>query len=125
MGQEYDRQEYDSREFHPHLEDASGKGKRATTGQYDERGNIIANNSVPLPDPGYRPESGDITTTPEQLNASAPTPPVTPDPYGGSASASRANPGLSSEQKQALQSTDRKGMRVFVTDDEKHAGHGE
>ena len=117
-------QEYDGREFHSHLEDASGKGKRATTEQYDERGNMIANNSVPLPDPGYRPTEGDITTTPEQLNASAPIPPVTPDPFGGSAPASRANPDLSSEQKKELQPTNRKGMQVFVTD-EKQAGHDE
>ncbi len=112
-----------SREFDPQFDEVSDLGKRATTDQYDERGNLIANNSVPLPNPKYRPESGDITTTPEQLNASAPTPPVTPDPYGGSASASRANPDLSSEQKKALRSTNRKGMQVFVRNDEKQEHH--
>ncbi len=112
-----------SREFDPQFDEVSDLGKRATTDQYDERGNLIANNSVPLPNPKYRPESGDIATTPEQLNASAPTPPVTPDPYGGSASASRANPDLSSEQKKALRSTNRKGMQVFVRNDEKQEHH--
>lgn len=114
-----------SREDDPRFEEVSGSGKRATTDQYDEHGNSIANNSVPLPNPTYRPESGDITTTPEQLNASAPTPPVTPDPYGGSASASRANPDLSSEQKKELQSTNRKGMQVFPRSDEKQEQHDE
>lgn len=112
-----------SREYDPQFEEVSDLGKRATTDQYDEHGNLIANNSVPLPNPKYRPESGDITTTPEQLNASAPTPPVTPDPYGGSASASRANPDLSSEQKKALRSTDRKGMQVFARNDENQEHH--
>lgn len=114
-----------SKEYDPQLEDVSGAGKRATTDQYDERGNIIANNSVPLPDPKYHPESGDITTTPEQLNASAPPPPVTPDPYGGSASASRANPDLSSERKKELRPTETKGMQVFAKSDEKQKEHGE
>ncbi len=112
-----------NREFDPQFEEVSDLGKRATTDQYDERGNLIANNSVPLPNPKYRPESGDITTTPEQLNASAPTPPVTPDPYGGSVSASRANPDLSSEQKKELRSIDRKGMQVFVTNEENPEHH--
>lgn len=108
-----------SRDYDPQFEEVDGTGKRATTEQYDARGNLIANNSVPLPDPKYRPQSGDITTTPEQLNASAPTPPVTPDPYGGSISASRANPDLSSEQKKELHTTDRKGMQVFPPNAEK------
>ncbi len=112
-----------NREFDPQFEEVSDLGKRATTDQYDEHGNLIANNSVPLPNPKYRPESGDITTTPEQLNASAPTPPVTPDPYGGSVSASRANPDLSSEQKKELRSTNRKGMQVFVTNEENQEHH--
>lgn len=102
-----------SREYDPQLEEVAGTGKRATTDQYDEQGNLIANNSVPLPNPKSRPESGDITTTPEQLNASAPTPPVTPDPYGGSISSSRAHPDLSSERKKELRSTERKGMQVI------------
>lgn len=110
-----------SREQDAQFEEVTGAGKRATTDQYDERGNIIANNSVPLSDSKYRPESGDITTTPEQLNVGAPPAPVTPDPYGGSASASRANPDLSSEQKKELRSTDgRKGMQVFPSDEKKH-----
>ncbi|HEX8034837.1 MAG TPA: hypothetical protein VF510_13360 [Ktedonobacterales bacterium] len=107
--------------FDPQFEEVSDVGKRATTDQYDEHGNIIANNSVPLPDPKFRPESGDVATSPEQLNASAPPAPATPDPYGGSVSASRADPDLSSEQNKELRSTDeRKGMQVFPENAEKH-----
>ncbi|MGZ3715989.1 MAG: hypothetical protein ACXVA4_11265 [Ktedonobacterales bacterium] len=110
-----------SAEFDPEFEDVSGVGKQATTDQYDEHGNIIENNSVPLPDPKFRPESGDIATSPEQLNASAPPPPPAPDPYGGSISASRADPDLSSEQKKELRSTEgRKGMQVFPENAKKH-----
>lgn len=65
---------------------------------YDEHGNLLPTGTVPPPEPRSHPDRGAITAHPLEQHPPVPEAPVPPDPYGGTVSASRANP---DEQAQA------------------------
>lgn len=70
----------------------------AGAASYDEHGNLLPTGTVPPPEPRSRPDQGALTAHPHEQHAPVPEAPVTPDPYGGTTSASHASP---DEQAQA------------------------
>ena len=71
---------------------------------YDKHGHMLPTGTVPAPNPKSQPKQGAITMDPREQYAGAPEAPVTPDPWGGTISESRAYPS-ENEQKDSPQRT--------------------
>src|SRR5262245_2515984 len=57
---------------------------------YDKHVHMLPTGTVPTPNPKSQPNQGAITMDPREQYAGAPEAPVTPDPWGGTISESRA-----------------------------------
>ena len=59
---------------------------------YDKHGNLLPTGTVPAASPDRQPTEGALTAHPDEQHPPTPQAPVTPDPYGGTVSATHAAP---------------------------------